>query len=145
MDWADDTAYSLNDLVDGINVGFITLEKIERWASEQSLNSEQSAHINALMNTIRKRRTEPALGKKIGAFITAARLVETDDHPLRGLTNRCRFKLEVDAAIRDEAKTLQAACLRCRLSIAAIATVGLQRRSHYPEPVPSPNGTVFDR
>ena len=29
MDWADDTAYSLNDIVDGTNAGFINLEKLE--------------------------------------------------------------------------------------------------------------------
>ena len=32
MDWADDTAYSLNDIVDGVNASFLNLEKLERWA-----------------------------------------------------------------------------------------------------------------
>ena len=30
MDWADDTAYSLNDVADGIRAGFISVEKLER-------------------------------------------------------------------------------------------------------------------
>ena len=37
MDWADDTAYSLNDLVDSANAGFVTEAKVGRWAGEQDL------------------------------------------------------------------------------------------------------------
>ncbi|MBK1832441.1 dGTP triphosphohydrolase [Roseibacillus ishigakijimensis] len=34
MDWADDTAYSLNDLADATRAGFLTIEKLEAWAEK---------------------------------------------------------------------------------------------------------------
>jgi len=37
MDWADDTAYSLNDLVDSANAGFVTMDKVSRWAADRNL------------------------------------------------------------------------------------------------------------
>ncbi len=39
MDWADDTAYSLNDLTDGIRAGFLNRKQIEDWAEGQTLDS----------------------------------------------------------------------------------------------------------
>ena len=82
MDWADDTAYSLNDLVDGINVSFITTERIERWAATQSLSKAQSAHVDNLLDAIRDERTEPVIGRKIGEFIAACHLEEVDESAL---------------------------------------------------------------
>ena len=52
MDWADDTAYSLNDLVDSANAGFVTMDKINRWASDKDLSSEESRIIEELIAVI---------------------------------------------------------------------------------------------
>ena len=103
MDWADDTAYSLNDLVDGINVSFLTIEKIERWAANESLTDSQQRHLDRLLEAIRNQRTEPTLGRKIGRFIKACTLVETPDHPLAKTSNRYRFTLKIDPEVREEA------------------------------------------
>ena len=99
MDWADDTAYSLNDLMDGINAGFITLEKLERWAAGASLNETETGHVEQLMRAIRDARVEGRLGRKVGAFIAACTLVE-DVNFLSATTNRHRYRLKV----ADEAK-----------------------------------------
>ena len=42
MDWADDTAYCLNDLVDSINAGFLRFERVQRWAEAQNLQGDQA-------------------------------------------------------------------------------------------------------
>ncbi|CAN5425841.1 anti-phage deoxyguanosine triphosphatase [soil metagenome] len=101
MDWADDTAYSINDLQDGIRAGFITLERLERWAGHQSLNSAESAHVDKILDAIRAGIVERRYGKKIGAFIAACHL---EEHPtfMGATTNRYRYRLGVDPALRAE-------------------------------------------
>ena len=39
MDWADDTAYAINDLVDSISGGFITIAKLVNYGKKNSKNS----------------------------------------------------------------------------------------------------------
>jgi dGTPase len=101
MNWADDTAYSLNDLVDGIAAGFIRLENVERWAADQAAASN-AEHIEKILKAIRERKTEAMFGRKIGSFINACRLEERTNF-LSGTTNRFRYQLTVDPAIVREA------------------------------------------
>jgi dGTPase len=96
MDWADDTAYSLNDIADGINAGFITLEALERWASTQQLTAADAATLQTLLQAMRRSRgsAEALLRRRIGDFIDAARLAPEENF-LSDLTNRHRYRLEV--------------------------------------------------
>lgn len=102
MDWADDTAYSLNDLMDGINAGFITLEKLERWAAREALDAAAAGHVEQLMRAIRDGRVEGRLGRKVGVFIAACELREEVNF-LSAMTNRHRYRLRIADAVQAEA------------------------------------------
>ncbi len=100
MDWADDTAYSLNDIADGVQAGFLHVDKIEKWAAARTLPSDGSALVEELLDAIRRGRIESTIGKKIGAFINAAELEETSGF-LSDRTARHRYRLVIDPAIEE--------------------------------------------
>jgi len=102
MDWADDSAYCLNDLVDSINAGFLRFERVQRWAECQNLRGEQAQHAETVLSAIRERKAEARFSKKIGAFIRSCSLGERSTSALT-ITNRYRFHLLIDPAVRIEA------------------------------------------
>ncbi|MFT3991558.1 MAG: dNTP triphosphohydrolase [Luteolibacter sp.] len=101
MDWADDTAYSLNDLSDSVRAGFLNLEKIENWAEKTGHSTGEGTPLGDLMRAIRRRRVDPFVGKRIGTYIQATRL-ETDVNFLSQTTNRYRYRLVIEDAIKAE-------------------------------------------
>lgn len=101
MDWADDTAYSLNDLSDSVRAGFLNIERIETWAAKNNILTDEGTSLGDLMKSIRGRKVDPFVGKRIGRYIQSARL-ETDVNFLSGTTNRYKFRLVIDEAAKME-------------------------------------------
>jgi dGTPase len=102
MDWADDTAYCLNDLVDSMNAGFLRFERVKQWAENQNLHPDQAQHAETILCAIRDGKAEARLSKKIGLFIRSCSLTERAG-PAAAISNRYRFGLFVDPAVRAEA------------------------------------------
>jgi dGTPase len=101
MDWADDTAYSLNDLSDSVRAGFLNLEKIESWAEKHGHPTHEGTPLGDLMKAIRRRKVDPFVGKRIGRYIQSTHMA-TDVNFLSAVTNRYQYKLVIDEEVKAE-------------------------------------------
>lgn len=103
MDWADDTAYSLNDLGDAIQRDFITVAKLEAWAAKQSLADVEQAHLDFLLKAIHEGKIEGRLGRGIGDHIRACSLRARSNF-LAGSTRRYALELVIDETMQRKAR-----------------------------------------
>lgn len=102
MDWADDAAYSLNDIVDGVKAGFLTIERMEAWAAGERIDPARQKLLDDLFDAIQADRLESVFSQKIGSFIRACRLRERENF-LSARTNRYRFELIIGREAEAEA------------------------------------------
>lgn len=101
MDWADDTAYSLNDIVDGVAAKFLSVESIQRWAEGKTLDKEETIWVEELIAMICQNRVEGRLGRKIGKFIQAVSLQRVEGF-LAAKSSRYQFCLSVEELVLKE-------------------------------------------
>jgi dGTPase len=105
MDWADDTAYAINDLVDSISGGFLTIEKVAGWLEENAsnLDSFETALVSEMLDWMKSGKFKAKFGSQIGDFIQSVR-VEKADNFMSGKSNRYAYSLKVDDKISEKAR-----------------------------------------
>lgn len=103
MDWADDTAYAVNDLVDSISGGFITIAKLVQWQKENSLNDYQNKIVDEMIEWMKSGKFKPKFGMQIGDFVRACSLKKQKSF-LDKFTNRYSFELKVEGKILEKAE-----------------------------------------
>ncbi|MDA3860173.1 MAG: dNTP triphosphohydrolase [Melioribacteraceae bacterium] len=97
MDWADDSAYAVNDLVDSISGGFITIAKLQKWRKQNSklLDDSQNSALDKIEKWITEDRYKSKFGSEIGEFIHACSIEERETF-MDDLTNRYKYYLSIN-------------------------------------------------
>jgi len=105
MDWADDTAYATNDLVDSISGGFITIIKLERWFEKNKnvLSDYQKTIFEDITKWIRDGSYKAKFGTQIGRLVQACHVEERESF-MGDLTHRYKFNLVVDKEAMERVK-----------------------------------------
>jgi dGTPase len=99
MDWADDVAYGLMDIVDGVNAQFITAQTLEKWRRGKSCNGHEENILNELSEDILTGKFDRSFAKRIGDCITGTSLAKREN-ALDRRSNRYALELVVHAPLR---------------------------------------------
>ena len=97
MDWADDSAYAVNDLVDSISGGFINISKLQKWRKLNLVNLSESQikSLDKIEKWIIEDRYKSKFGSEIGEFIHACSIEDRKTF-MDDLTNRYKYALAID-------------------------------------------------
>ena len=97
MDWADDSAYAVNDLVDSISGGFINISKLQKWKKLNcdNLTEPQTEALNKIEKWITEDKYKAKFGSEIGEFIHACSIEERKTF-MDDLTNRYKYVLAIE-------------------------------------------------
>jgi dGTPase len=106
MDWADDTAYSLNDLADSVRAGFLTEASVRTWAEKEGKPADEKSALGDLIRAISRGRIDSFVGHRIGLYVRATRAVE-ESNLLSGESNRYRFRIAVDEERQAESEVFK--------------------------------------
>ena len=63
MDWADDTAYSLNDLADSVRAGFLAEDSVRSWAEKRQVETGEQSPLGDLIRAINRGRIDSFVGR----------------------------------------------------------------------------------
>ncbi len=99
MDWADDTAYAINDIVDSISGGFLTLVKLMSWLeANNNIDEDEKIYLNRIIEWIKAGSYKANFGANIGEFIQSCDIVERKTF-MDSKTNRYKYEIVVDPVI----------------------------------------------
>ncbi|MEA1987092.1 MAG: dNTP triphosphohydrolase [Candidatus Marinimicrobia bacterium] len=102
MNWSDDVAYGLHDLIDGFLARFINQKNIFKWATDNTLDKDEEKYIETLIQNLDyKADFERFIAQKTGLCIESVNLKITK-HPLAKITNRYKYGLQIDSQIEKE-------------------------------------------
>jgi len=103
MDFADDTAYAINDLIDSIMGGFINYSSLIKWGKTyaENLSLRQEEFLSDLADWIKNDTYKKKLSALIGYFISSCS-VKPRSTFMDNLTNRYKYKLIIDKNVLEK-------------------------------------------
>lgn len=102
MNWSDDVAYGLHDLIDGYLADFINQRNIFKWAANNKLDKDEQQYVDIIIKNLDYRADfERFIAQKTGVCVENLNLKMTD-HPVAKKSNRYKYCLQIDDQIEKE-------------------------------------------